>query len=60
MTVDFSIAEVENLLMMADHCKRHFDHEYARNAVAKLQAARKEYFGLFAAIEENREEDETK
>jgi hypothetical protein len=42
MTVELTLPELENLLMMHDFCKRWFDHEYARSAAAKLEKAKKE------------------
>ncbi len=37
------LCEVENLLMMADSCQRHFNHSHAVRAVKALRTARNEY-----------------
>lgn len=47
MEVTLTIEEAENILMMHDHCKRHFNHEYARTAIKKVKLARDEYMEEF-------------
>jgi hypothetical protein len=37
------LSEAENIVMMADFCQRHFNHEHARNAIAAVRRAIKEY-----------------
>lgn len=53
------LCEVENLLMMADFCKRHFNHEYARNAIKRLNAARNEYVQQVSPLFETITEEES-
>lgn len=47
MEIVLTIEEIENLIMMHDHCKRHFNHEYARNAIKKVKQARDKYMEEF-------------
>ena len=58
MNVNFTIQEIENLIMMHDFCKRWFDYEYARNAVRKLAKARNEYIAKFGGMKEREPESE--
>lgn len=46
--VEFTLCELENLIMMSDFCKRWFDHEYARTAVSKIREARNEIMKKYA------------
>ena len=64
MMVDLSICEIENLLMMHERVKQHYNHGYAKSAIKKLNAARKEYMKPFTPtiedIEQLLEQDEAK
>ena len=54
-TIEFSLVEIENLIMMAENASRYHtggNNEYARTAVAKLKAARKEILAEYESDSE--------
>lgn len=51
--IQFSINELANLVMMYEFCERHFQHDFAQNAITKVKRTLNTYIERCESLQES-------